>query len=119
MISQVGESGVQLSGGQKQRLAIARAILKRSRILLLDEASSALDLESERHVQEALKKASKGATTIVVAHRLSTIRDADMIAVVTDGHVTECGTHHSLLASNQNGLYASMVHAETQANAFA
>ncbi|PON43566.1 ABC transporter [Parasponia andersonii] len=116
--TQVGESGVQLSGGQKQRIAIARAILKKSKVLLLDEASSALDLESERHVQDALKKFSKRATTIVVAHRLSTIREANMIAVVTNGKVTEYGSHNTLMASHHNGVYARLVRAETEANAF-
>ncbi|KAJ4717733.1 ABC transporter B family-like protein [Melia azedarach] len=117
--TQVGESGVQFSGGQKQRIAIARAILKKSRVLLLDEASSALDLESEKHVQDALRKVSKRATTIVVAHRLSTISEADMIAVVRHGAVVEYGSHDTLLASHLNGAYASLVRAETEANAFA
>ncbi|KAK9282140.1 hypothetical protein L1049_005052 [Liquidambar formosana] len=116
--TQVGQSGVQLSGGQKQRIAIARAILKNSKILLLDEASSALDLESEKHVQEALRLVSKRATTIVVAHRLSTIREADMIAVVKDGAVAEYGSHDTLMASHLNGVYASLVQAEMEANAF-
>lgn len=115
---QVGESGVQLSGGQKQRIAIARAMLKKSRVMLLDEASSALDLESERQVQGALRKASRQATTIVVAHRLSTIREADTIAVVRDGGVVEYGTHDSLLASQVTGVYAALVRAETEAHAF-
>lgn len=119
VLSQVGESGVQFSGGQKQRIAIARAILKKSRVLLLDEASSALDLESEKHVQDALRKVSKRATTIVVAHRLSTISEADMIAVVRHGAVVEYGSHDTLLASHLNGAYASLVRAETEANAFA
>ncbi|KAF7843639.1 ABC transporter B family member 19-like [Senna tora] len=100
--TQVGESGVQLSGGQKQRIAIARAILKKSRVLLLDEASSALDLESEKHVQEALKNVAKDATTIIVAHRLSTIKDADNIAVVKDGTVAEYGSHETLMAFHHN-----------------
>ncbi|CAN1827885.1 ABC transporter B family member 11 [Linum perenne] len=117
--TEVGESGVQLSGGQKQRLAIARAMLKKSSVLLLDEASSALDLESEQHVQDALRKASKRATTVVVAHRLSTIREASMIAVVKDGSVIEYGSHNTLMKSNLNGVYANMVHAEAEANAFA
>ncbi|WVZ83469.1 hypothetical protein U9M48_030611 [Paspalum notatum var. saurae] len=117
--TQVGESGVQLSGGQKQRIAIARAIVKQSRILLLDEASSALDLESEKHVQEALKKASRRATTVVVAHRLSTIREADRIAVVSDGAVAEHGAHDELLATHRDGLYAAMVKAQVEEQAFA
>ncbi|KAL6660468.1 hypothetical protein ACP70R_002014 [Stipagrostis hirtigluma subsp. patula] len=117
--TQVGESGVQLSGGQKQRIAIARAIVKQSRILLLDEASSALDLESEKHVQEALRKVSRRATTIVVAHRLSTVREADRITVVSNGRVVEFGSHDALLASHGDGLYAAMVKAETEAQAFA
>ncbi|KAB2610990.1 ABC transporter B family member 19-like [Pyrus ussuriensis x Pyrus communis] len=116
--TQVGESGAQLSGGQKQRIAIARAILKKSKVLLLDEASSALDLESERHIQDALKKISKQATTIIVAHRLSTIREADMIAVMSNGAITEYGSHETLMASHFNGVYASLVRAETEANAF-
>ncbi|XP_054780989.1 ABC transporter B family member 19-like [Prosopis cineraria] len=116
--TQVGESGVQLSGGQKQRLAIARAILKKSRVLLLDEASSALDLESEKHVQEALKNFTRDTTTIIVAHRLSTIREADSIAVVREGTVAEYGSHDTLLASHPSGLYASLIRSETEANAF-
>ena len=108
-----------MSGGQKQRIAIARAIVKQSRILLLDEASSALDLESEKHVQEALRKVSRRATTIVVAHRLSTVREADRIAVVSNGRVIEFGSHDDLLANHCDGLYAAMVKAEVEAQAFA
>ncbi|XP_061375234.1 ABC transporter B family member 19-like [Gastrolobium bilobum] len=115
--TQVGESGVQLSGGQKQRIAIARAILKKSRVLLLDEASSALDLESEKHIQNAFKNVSKEATTIIVAHRLSTIREAEKIAVMRNGEVVEYGSHDTLIL--QNGLYTSLVRAETEANVFA
>ncbi|OVA08306.1 ABC transporter [Macleaya cordata] len=115
--TEVGESGVQLSGGQKQRIAISRAILKKSKIILLDEASSALDLESEKHIQEALRKVSKLATTIVVAHRLSTIREADRIAVVQGGAVTEFGSHHQLMDSHPNGAYATLVRAEMESNA--
>ncbi|XP_042024698.1 ABC transporter B family member 19-like [Salvia splendens] len=117
--TEVGQSGVQLSGGQKQRIAIARAVLKKARVLLLDEASSALDLESERHIQNALKNASRRATTVVVAHRLSTIREADFIAVICEGSVAEYGDHETLLAANLDGIYANLVRAETEAMAFA
>ncbi|XP_042510345.1 ABC transporter B family member 15-like [Macadamia integrifolia] len=106
--TQVGERGVQMSGGQKQRIAIARAIIKAPRILLLDEATSALDSESERTVQEALDMAAVGRTTIVVAHRLSTIRNADVIAVVNNGHVMETGSHEELI-QDENGLYSSFI----------
>ncbi|KAG2659006.1 hypothetical protein PVAP13_1KG332800 [Panicum virgatum] len=105
--TQVGESGVQMSGGQKQRIAIARSILKSPKILLLDEATSALDTESERIVQEALDLASTSRTAIVVAHRLSTIRNADKIAVMQSGEVKELGSHDELSAI-EHGLYTSL-----------
>ncbi|KAF9621373.1 hypothetical protein IFM89_020032 [Coptis chinensis] len=104
----VGERGVQLSGGQKQRIAIARAILKDPKILLLDEATSALDAESERVVQDALDRVMVNRTTIVVAHRLSTIKGADVIAVVKNGVIAERGRHETLLKIT-NGVYASLV----------
>lgn len=104
----VGERGVQLSGGQKQRVAIARAIIKSPRIVLLDEATSALDAESERVVQDALDLVMLNRTTVVVAHRLSTIRNANVIAVVKDGAVVEKGKHETLI-SIKDGFYASLV----------
>ncbi|XP_057776687.1 ABC transporter B family member 11-like [Salvia miltiorrhiza] len=104
----VGERGVQLSGGQKQRVAIARAIIKSPKILLLDEATSALDAESERVVQDALDQAMLNRTTVVVAHRLSTIKTADVIVVVKNGVIAEKGKHQSLI-SIKDGIYASLV----------
>ncbi|KAJ9554607.1 hypothetical protein OSB04_018652 [Centaurea solstitialis] len=110
--TQVGQFGIQLSGGQKQRIAIARALLKEPRILLLDEATSALDTESERVVQEALDQASVGRTTIIVAHRLTTIRKVDKIVVLRSGKVIESGTHDELMKKNdkkEGGAYYQMV----------
>ncbi|KAH9676227.1 ABC transporter B family member 15 [Citrus sinensis] len=108
-----GDRGLQLSGGQKQRIAIARAILKNPAVLLLDEATSALDSQSEKLVQEALERLMVGRTSVVVAHRLSTIQNCDMIAVLEQGRVVEEGSHESLLAKGPAGAYYSLVSLQT------
>ena len=102
----IGEKGVKLSGGQRQRLAIARAILRNPLILILDEATSSLDTESERKVQTALEYLMQDRTSLVIAHRLSTIQRADAIVVLDKGKIVETGTHNSLL--NEKGLYAQL-----------
>jgi subfamily B ATP-binding cassette protein MsbA len=104
--TRVGEGGLRLSGGQRQRIAIARAMLRDAPILLLDEATSALDTENERQVQDALKRLMKGRTTIVIAHRLTTVLDADVIYVLDGGRVVESGAHGELIA--RGGLYARL-----------
>ena len=111
--TRVGPGGQRLSGGQRQRVALARALLRNPRILLLDEATSALDAESEVAVQQALAHLRAGRTTIVVAHRLSTVRDADLVVVLADGRATEQGTHAGLL--EEDGLYARLVRSQALA----
>ena len=101
--SQIGERGVTLSGGQRQRIAIARAILKNAPILLLDEATNSLDTESESMVQKALEKLMENRTTLIIAHRLSTVQNADKIVVMDNGKVVETGTHEVLQSAG--GLY--------------
>ena len=101
----VGERGLQLSGGQRQRIAIARALIKNAPIILLDEATAALDSESERQVQEAIEHLCQGRTTLVIAHRLHTIMHSDTIHVIEGGQVVESGRHDDLL--RRNGRYAS------------
>ena len=109
--TQVGERGLRLSGGQKQRVAIARAILRQSPIIILDEATASVDVETERHIQSAINNMAGKRTIVAIAHRLSTIRNADLILVVHEGEIREHGTHDELLALN--GLYARMLKAQS------
>jgi ATP-binding cassette, subfamily B, bacterial len=102
----VGERGYRFSGGEKQRLAIARAILRDPPVLVLDEATSSLDVETERAVQEALDRLGENRTTITIAHRLSTVREADLIVVLDRGRIVERGTHAGLVA--RGGRYATL-----------
>ena len=106
----VGPGGGRLSGGQRQRISLARALLRDPRVLLLDEATSALDAENEAAVQVALARLRAGRTTIVIAHRLSTVREADLVVAMADGRAVEKGTHATLLAAD--GLYARLVRSQ-------
>ena len=113
--TEIGERGVRLSGGQRQRLSIARVFLKNPSILILDEATSALDNTTEALIQESLNSLKKGRTTIVVAHRLSTIKDADEILVVSNGKIIEQGKHNKLI-KNKKSLYRKLYEAQFKNN---
>ena len=112
----VGEKGYSLSGGERQRVAIARALIHNPRILILDEATAALDTETEKLIQDALNKLSKNRTTFAIAHRLSTLRNADRLIVLDKGHMVECGTHQELL--DLKGFYWKLVMAQRQGSGF-
>ena len=113
----VGERGIKLSGGQRQRIAIARAILKDPAILILDEATSSLDAESEKLVQDALNELMENRTTIIIAHRLATVRNVDCIYVLKEGNIAEIGTHDELVLKNE-GIYANLVKLQFENNIF-
>jgi ATP-binding cassette subfamily B protein len=110
--TQVGERGHRLSGGQKQRIAIARAILHDPRILILDEATASVDTETEHKIQEAVSRLVQGRTTFAIAHRLSTLRNANRLVVIDKGQIAEIGTHEELLA--EKGIYYKLVEAQKE-----
>ena len=112
--TKIGFGYQDLSGGERQRISIARAILKNPKILILDEATAAMDTATERRIQEALSKLIQGKTTIMIAHRLSTLRDADQLIVIERGRVAECGTHSQLL-ERENGIYKKLYDLQTEA----
>lgn len=111
----MGEKGIQLSGGQKQRVAIARALLKNPKILILDEATSNLDTASEQLVQEALQRLTLGRTTLIIAHRLATVKDADVIFVLHEGQIIQKGKHEQL-ALDHEGLYFQLLQRQLQSH---
>ncbi|MOA25354.1 Toxin RTX-I translocation ATP-binding protein [compost metagenome] len=113
----VGERGIKLSGGEKQRVAIARAILKDPQLIILDEATSALDSESEHLVQQGLEQLVSGRSSVIIAHRLSTVMNADLILVLRNGEVVERGCHAEL-ANQVNGFYAHLFSLQTQGRPF-
>jgi ABC-type multidrug transport system fused ATPase/permease subunit len=115
--TRIGERGLRLSGGERQRISIARALLKNAPVLILDEATSALDAESEVYVQRALENLMQGRTTIVIAHRLSTVRRADRIVALADGQVREIGNHEELIA--RRGVYWKLYSHQVSAEASA
>ena len=110
--SLVGERAVRLSGGERQRLSIARAILRDPRVLILDEATASMDTETEAQIQEALARLVKGRTTFAIAHRLSTLRNADRLFIIEKGRLEEMGTHDELVSLD--GIYARLVHMQTE-----
>lgn len=112
--TKVGERGLRLSGGQKQRVAIARAILRQSPIIILDEATASVDVQTEKQIQKAIRNLAGKRTIVAIAHRLSTIREADMILVIHEGEIVERGTHEELI--QLNGLYHKMVQAQDAVN---